>query len=271
MGKTLLTFGKNNWKILFFVLLFIGLLIYGLIIVYSIVNDYNPNAHPKNGLSDFEPENIGYYKINPETILTSLDRGETNLFSPQIATSSAPMVKATISWRQSDYLLITNAVFQSVWKETFNSWSLLSMVFETTCHDNPDGFESGDIHFFKESDEENYTTREVIITPQHENISWGGNREFPRLNSAWKSIDLIQLKITAEDALRIAEDNGGRSFRLDAKNKCNIGMILNMNAYDDWNVGYQGYDGLSNFLIQIDPYTGKVISSKKSNPEGGSN
>ena len=271
MQKAFLMFGKNNKGVLFFILLIAGILCLGIISVYSVSNVYNPNVYPKNGLSDFEPENIGYYKINPETILASLNRGESNIFAPEIATLSAPMRNITFSWYQLDYLLITNALFQSVWKESFNSWSLLSMVFETTCQDNPDGFESGDIHFFKESGEKNYTTREIIITPQYENVSWGGEREFPRPNSAWKSIDLGQLKISAEDALRIAEDNGGRSFRLDAKNKCNIGMILNMDAYDGWKVDYQGYDGLSNFVIQIDPYTGKVISSKKSILEGGSN
>ncbi len=256
---------KRTALILAFLILIIGTICFGAIYVWSnSLNDYNPHDYPRNGLSDFDPAHTGYYKIDPDTILASLDRGETDVFAPEPATPPAPIFNSTISWHQSDYLKITNAAFQSVWKETFASWSLLSMVFDTSCRDDPDGFESGDIHFFK-ADETNYTTREVLITPQDEDVSWGGGglgSGFSRPSSGWKSIDLIGLKITADDALEIADDHGGKSFRLAKKNQCSLIAALNMDAYDSWQVEYFGNDGLSHFKIAIDPYTGNVISSK---------
>ncbi len=256
---------KRTALIFVLLILIIGALCCGAIYVWSNSLNYNPHDYPRNGLSDFDPEHTGYYKINPETILASLSRGETDVFIPEPATPSAPVFNSTISWHQSDYLKITNAVFQSVWKETFDSWSLLSMVFKIACQDNPDGFESGDIHFFKADGESDYTTREVLITPQYGDVSWGGGglgSDFSRPSSGWKSIDVSRLKITADDALKIADDNGGKSFRSAKENQCRIAMILQLESDAGWGVIYVGYDGSSNFNIEIDPYTGKVISSK---------
>lgn len=256
---------KRTTLILVLVILIISTLFSGAIYVWSNSLNYNPHEYPRNGLSDFYPDYIGYYKINPETILASLDRGETTVFTPEVATPSAPVLNATVSWHQSDYLNIVNTVFQFTWKEKFDSWSLLSMVFDTTCRDNPNGFESADIHFFKTKDESNYTTREVIVTPQYEYISWGGGGEgadFPRPSPGWVSIDLSRLKITADDALSMAEEGGGKSFRLAQANQCHIFMILGSDAGTGWDIEYEGNDGYSNFVIHIDPYTGKVISSR---------
>ena len=164
---------KRTALIIALLILIIAALCYGAFQLWVDSLSWNPHDYPRNGLSDFG-DDTGYYKINPETILASLGRGETDAFAPEPATPSAPIFNSTISWHQSDYLNITNAVFQSVWKETFNSWSLLNMEFDTTCRDNPNGFEDSDIHFFKADGESNYTTREVLITPQDEDVSWGG-------------------------------------------------------------------------------------------------
>jgi hypothetical protein len=256
---------KKNRTTTIFALLIIIIAICSVIYV-SISNSFEDqiNRYPKNFLSDFDSYDTGRYKIDPETILASLDRGETGVFALELATPVAPVFDTTISWHQSDYLKITNAVYQLVWKETFDSWSLLGMVFETTCRDNPNGFESGDIHFFKAvkvNGETQYTTREVLITPLNGDLSWGGGANFPHPIFGWKSIDLSRLKITAEDALRIAEDNGGKSFCLSKQNGCSLSLILEPLAYDGWSVEYEyvGNNGLSFFNIHIDPYTGKVI------------
>ena len=253
---------KRNRKVIIITFLIVGLLCFGISYLYGNSLNYGPFLYPKNGLADFYPDHIGYYKINPETIIASLDRGEINVFAPESATPAAPIFDTSFSWHQSDYLKITNAVFQAVWNETINSWSLWNMIFDTTCQDNPGGFESGDIHFFKADGESDYTTREVLITPQYGNVSWGGGMYFQRPRSGWKSIDLNRLTVTADDALRIAEENGGKSFRLTKQNQCSISLILNIDAYDGWRVTYQGNDDLSIFKVQIDPYTGKVITSK---------
>jgi hypothetical protein len=246
---------RNNVGITITFLIVVGLcsiLIYN----YSKSLDYNPYSYPKNGLADFYPDKIGYYKINPDTILVSLDRGKTDVFVQEFAIPIAPLLETSVSWSQSDYLKITNAVFQSAWKETFDHWNLLSMIFQSACQDNPNGFETSDIHFFKPVEEtSDYTTREVLINPKYGLVSFGGGVDFPYQRSGWKSINLNSLLITADKALKIAEENGGEHFRLAAQNECSISLILNLEADDNWNVEYQKNDGLSNWKIQINPFT----------------
>ena len=223
---------------------------------------------PKNGLSDFFPDHIKYYKFDPTTILASLESGTTDVFVPETATPEAPVFDMSFSWGQSDYLEVANALYQHEWNETFDSWSLLSMIFETTCRDELDGFDSGDIHFFKiveTGSETRYTTREVYITPQYGNLSLGAggqNADFLSRKPDWKSIDLNELAVSAEDAIRIAEANGGMSYRYYKHNECDIGMILNIGAYGGWYVWYEGIGDYSNFFIQIDPYKGRILESR---------
>jgi len=69
---------------------------------------------------------------------------------------------------------------------------------------------------------------------------------------------LSRLKITADDALKIADDNGGKSFRLASANQCQISMILAPDSDTGWDIGFDDNHG-RNFNIHIDPYTGKVI------------
>lgn len=255
---------KRKRTTLILTLLILGLACGG-IFVLSNLFDRQVNDYPKNFLSDFDSYETGHYTINPMKILASLKRGETDVFTPELATPVAPVFNTAISWHQSDYFGIANAVYLRVWKETSDNWSLLGMVFQMTCRNNPDGFELGDIHFFKSitiNDKKQFTTREVLITPRYGDLSWGGGATFPQPIFGWKSIDLAKLKITAEDALRIAENNGGQAFRLSKQNGCNISLILEPVAYDGWNVEYGGNDGLSSFNIQVDSDTGKVISSK---------
>ena len=85
----------------------------------------------------------GYYTIDPEAILTSLDRVETQVFTPEISSPENPIFEKYFSWRQSDYTKITAALHQFVWGEGLNDWKLYNMYFGTPCHDNLGGFELG--------------------------------------------------------------------------------------------------------------------------------
>jgi hypothetical protein len=223
--------------------------------------DDQVNRYPKIGLSDFD--NIGRYRINPETILASLDRGETNVFMPESATPESPVLETAVSWRQSDYLEIADALHQFVWKETLDSWNLYNIELDAVCQDNPNGFGVGDLVFFKsarDNGETKYSTRELLITPQYGDVSWGGGANFPYPIFGWKSINLSLFKVTAEDALKIAEENGGRIARLSVQNECRIVVSMNSNAYTGWRVIYfPNSGGLRIFEKQIDPYTGRVI------------
>jgi len=72
-----------------------------------------------------------------------------------------------------------------------------------------------------------------------------------------------KFKVNAEDAVQIAEENGGREFRKAVSNSCSIVVALNPNPVDNgWLVAYFSNNGAVNYIININPYTGSYKISK---------
>lgn len=207
------------------------------------------------GLSDYLDR--ADYGIDPTTILSDLNQGKTDVFSSipttPVASNSSP--SGSFPWSQSDYLRIASALNKFVWKDDFSDWYLYSLVFARRCQDNPVGFDAADITYYKEVDQ-GYTTREINIYPLDRGVSWGGSSEFPRPLLGWKSINGTQFKVTADDALQLAEKRGGKDARVKANNSCAIHLLLKPNGdISDWLVFYDNAGSII-FEITIDPYTG---------------
>ncbi len=234
-----------------------------LVSVYVYV--YQPFWHGnKRPLSLSYYENTGLFMINPETILTSLENGNTDAFQPDIRTwddvySEPILYDQLISWSQSDNLKIVHALDDFIWKDSLDEWNFYAMYFNVDCQDNFIGFPGGGFVYLKVNFEKGKivdTWREVYIDPEYGFVAWGDEEKYPHPFLGRNSIDLSQVKITAEDAIRIAEENGGKEARLGLQNRCSIHLYLRPQSYDGWVVDY-GYS--SGFKILIDPYTGKVI------------
>jgi hypothetical protein len=218
--------------------------------------------HPA-GLGSYSE--IGYYTFDSETIFTSLNQGEIDLFQTMSAPADDNLFPSgSFSWRQTDYLKIANALNQFVRKDTLDNWEVYSMFFYRDCGDNPIGFDRAHITYFKTAGKQ-YTAREMDIYPLAKEADWGGNTDFPRpFLFGWKRIDLEKLKITADDALQMAETNGGKDARLAAKNECRIYVSLAPNTHDDsWDVDYIGASHI--FQMIVDPYSGayEILFPKK--------
>lgn len=212
------------------------------------------------GVSDFRDGD--FYQMDSQTILASLDGGETNVFTPVAANSQAPIFEEPISWQQSDFLKVARGLNQFIWKEPLSGWKLYSMNFSAACQDDPIGFSEGDFYYFKTVFRDNgkirYSTQDYSISPQTGAVSWAGGANFPHPPLGWASIRLSQIKVTAEDALRIAEENGGRETRLLAQNKCRMHMGL-LSGDAVWQVFiYQDDTGSTLFRMKIDTRTGRI-------------
>lgn len=210
----------------------------------------------------------GDYEINPSTILADLDRGETNLFTPILATPESPVAgtSGSFTWRQIDFLKVANALDQFVWKEPIENWNLYSMQFKRECQNNPEGFDSAEFTFYRTIEvngNQVYTAHGIGIYPLFDMVSWGGDTNFPHpLIFGWESIDLKKVNITADDALQIAEQSGGQNARSKANNVCRIFLTFSTNS---WYVLYYSGDTASSlFSVRIDAGTGKykVLSVK---------
>ncbi len=238
-------------------LIIIFIILLGSIFIYQLVNSIlRTDAGRPTGLY----ENEISYEIDPETILTSLKNGETNIFTKIPATPEAysPLESGSFSWSQTDYLTIANAFHNFVWKEDLQNWNLYNAEFLIEqCQNNFSGFDYAHFDYFQRQDK-TYLVHGITITPLYGEITSGEtNYDY---TSRWKSIDLTKIKISADDALLLAEKYGGEQARLSVgNNDCRIRLILAPYVLDrdwGWSVFYFKHNSKV-FDMSINPYTGK--------------
>lgn len=208
--------------------------------------------------TDFQK--TGSYTIDSETILKSLANGQRDIFVPFAAAPEAPVSQNKLMWRQVDYLQVANAVFELQWREPASTWNLFRMLLDSEC-DIPIGFSHVIITYFKAFWVQQtliYKARQVEIWPQYSRVDWGGDLySYPHPIFGWQKIDLQKLKFTADDALRMAEANGGEAERLAEHKRCELYLVLY--GGEQWNVYYELLaTGLNSLHISVDPYTGSV-------------
>jgi hypothetical protein len=213
------------------------------------------------GLGEYN--DIRHFSFEPETILAAVERNEGKLFLPMPDYAQDNIFPlGTFQWTQQNYLKIALAVNKTAGQDTLEDWNLFSMIFEKNCSNNPSGFDNSEFTYFRvEGDKISW--REISIYPLAKEANWGGNTRYSRpFLSRFTGIDLGTLKTTADDALQIAELNGGQQNRTAAKNNCNIFMGLSTVSHNgEWDVDYNN-PGSNLFEILINPYSGeyKVIS-----------
>jgi hypothetical protein len=126
------------------------------------------------------------------------------------------------------------------------------------------GFDYGEITYFKTYNvnwRRGYTTRHIEIDPYFGIVRWGSDESYPQpiLFYKWNDIDLLASTITAEEAIKIANINGGEIARLKEENNCYINLRTPASFRsnnDNWSI-----DIISNqliFKVYIDPYTGRI-------------
>jgi hypothetical protein len=245
--------------------LVLTLLIVGCPFVYVVFFFRDTSEFP---YSSWQPEK-GVFLIDSKTILDLLSKGETNVFTPsakQGSDFSAIISDGVMNWSQRDFLMIADAVNQKVWGDSLNDWKLYRMDFSTDCHINPNGFEEGRIVFFKADVNKinKYVIREFLIKPKYGYVEWGGGARASRPLFGWKSVNTNRF-ISADDALKIAEVNGGKDTRIRSSNNCGILLDLVPETSEEWSIDYL-VDGLPEFGITINPSSGEII--KKWHPDG---
>ena len=248
---------KHNRRVMIAIAIFLTFL--GGLYIYVFDPFAQESRYLPVGINDFRDRS--FYEINPKTILASLDLGETDVFTPAASIPQTPLPETSVSWQQADFVKVARALNQSIWEEPLSNWRLYSMHFSTDCQDNPSGFTGADLYYFKTVFRDNgkikYTTQNFFISTKYGAMRWAGGSKFPHPLFPWENIRLSRVQITAEDALTIAEENGGRETRLLVENKCRIHVRL---ASDQaWQILiYQNDTDSSLFRMEIDPETGKI-------------
>jgi hypothetical protein len=205
------------------------------------------------------------YSFSPDTILTSLEQGNSNVFSPMLSTSeaTASTPEKSVQWSQDDFYRVAQAIHAQSWGEALGTENLYYMSFDMACSDVDSGaFREA---FFKSyklvpaDKEEKRIEHWITIRPQSGLIEIDALEYNPNLH-IMKPIDLAQYKITADEGLRLAEMNGGREARLEIRNDCEISAFSPSVNGVVWEIFYVNYpEEIVNtlFRIAVDPITGK--------------
>ena len=217
--------------------------------------------------STYTYRDSGYYEIDPESILDSLNRGETKVFTPFFGDPDRdePYYESA-AWSQSDFLQVANSLSQETWNEPLDleNWHVIDFDFDGGCEDVPRGFHTFQIVYYRDDGisnfERHYETRLIEMILWQGLIRWGGGYTYSvPLLLWWNDIDINRFETTADDALEVAESKGGLAVRQGVNNSCRIlvsatngGDLFPPYQSDKWLVGYDG----ANYHLYINPFTG---------------
>ena len=200
-----------------------------------------------NELEDLRQPNImgsyffkwGYFNIDPATILLSMENGGANVFTPlseEDALDREALTDLPIYWMQSDFLKIASALGQYVWDDPMDlkEWSVYTIDFTGSCGD-PIGFDSAGITYFK-TEGITYVTRLIEIEPYFGWARWGDEGIYPQpILQKWHGVELLRAKITADDALRIVNEDVMARFQI-IDNVCGVTVDSSLDYPKNWDL-----------------------------------
>jgi hypothetical protein len=240
-------------------LVFAGTLIFMAVFMIGLMGNQRDYQNPTYF---WNYHHAGYYEIVPDSILESIDRGDDGVFVPLLDDpNQVKDLNNKISWNQSDYLKVIDALSRVVWNEPLDleKWQVNYIYFQTGCMNDLHGFRELDIVYFKYSGIKEwkriYSSRIVGISPWKGVVRWGDAVFAAPIVSPWRHVNLPQFSITADRAFQVAEENGGIDTRLRNGNSCGISVKAPFNGLDDsWSVDY--HSGVD-FTVIVNPYSGK--------------
>ena len=243
------------------------------VVSYSRYLDYKHNwyipDYPTEGLN-----NEVFYIIDPNTILTSIDLDERDVFrsAPDASHENVPALwpAGSFAWDQYDFIKVANALHQFIWKEPLDNWQLIRSSFlMDQCQDISGRFDYASMLFYQRQGDK-YVVHGLRVDLLYGQVEAGDNNY--HYTSKWENLDLGNLTVNSADlALLLADGHGGREARLAVKGECSrVDLFFApwvyeydfwskpFNRYEwGWRINY--YDKAENviFEIIIDSFTGK--------------
>lgn len=232
---------KKRLLLLLFLLLGVPTLLFGIYVIVILV-DLTFNEPARNAP---DPISFGSFNIiesstiDPATILSSLNDDGQNVFSFKPGRPKDPPFVTSVEWRQVDFVNLATSIFHVAWKESVNDWKFYKMEYWTECN-HPDGFFGGEFYFYSEtSNNKEYSMRGILMEPEYGYVAWGGDAYYYRPLFGWKSINLEEMTVTAEEALHRAEASGGLEAR-QSWETCQVSVVMWPESFGryDWRVYY---------------------------------
>ncbi len=206
------------------------------------------------------------YRFNAEEVL-STRTGMSNLFTQIPFPEQFPdFPGTTVLWKQEEYLKIVDLFMKEVLQENRSTWELKSMGGTRFCNDIGIGLPNFGIDLQKSIilSEFNYRVElDISLSPLTERVIVH-RREYAPDEGGERTIDWADIKIPAEHALLIADENGGAVVRRALNAQCRIVIGLKAGVLgNDWRIRYEPIDQPSVFEIAVDEKTGKYRILRK--------
>jgi len=206
----------------------------------------------------------GYFTISPDTIIEDLLEGKEGVFIPRESSPfvSYPELGNPVQWSIQEYIFIAQSVNELIWGNSLTNWELNMVRGDWHCEYYYSGPQSAEFRLFRigGNNEKSRYVSTIEIIPRRSLVTWHKEEHFPVILN-WKNIDMNKIDISMEEAVEIAEKNGGYEARTNVKNECSITAILNPESpiYHGWIVSYRKDYGERFELYHINPKTGKII------------
>lgn len=228
----------------------------GMILCCQIVLHLGSESFSREKLIDASEE---VYRFNPQTILTSNASNE-NIFVQIPFPEEFPEPSPTaIFWQQKEYLQVTDVFMEYILHDTRTTWRVSRISSARWCSDPP-SLSRLTITMQKKvlQLEENHRMEALVnIMPQIGIIKLL-KQEYAPDEGGDRTINWNDIVIPAEQALLIAEQNGGAVVRQALGNQCRITISLTAGIQkNDWWIYYEPLNKPSVFEIAIDEKTGK--------------
>lgn len=247
---------KSNVKRVSFV---IGLIIVILMIFYVGTILLRINA-PYNHFSVAANYNESkHYLIKPDTILEEVSLGKSDVFSPLVDNQMLDdQSDKNYIWTQSDFFSVASVLDRYAWHNTQEKWLVSNILFRGNCTSPDLGFDTFSVWYFYLVDTREYKPRKVGIFLQINEVEAGEHTASPIPLFGIEGFYINDLEVAADEALRIADENGGIRTRLQIENKCNIFAAIN-SIKEGWQIIYYSNESLAKiFEASVDAITGDV-------------
>jgi hypothetical protein len=216
-------------------------------------------------LFDVEKSDTHYtYSIDSNSILVQLNRSEINydsvfILEPGSVSNSPLFGRTNVKWELDDYYSIAQAVHHFEWGDNLSDWDLVDEVVYYDCT----GIEDGAVGIFYRYSKvmgNSYYLSSMTINP-NSNILRTRHTEYSLRISEWDIID-VERTLTADEALKIAEESGGKDECINENNLCSIEVFYDWSPSHNlmWAIRYDSNDSGYFAKYYIDAYTGETES-----------
>jgi hypothetical protein len=260
-------------KLILGFLMLCGLAVFGLYLFA--INHIFGQENQRDPFHNEPLSSIKYYDIDPDTIISEIEDGNTEVFQYYEERDIYPdHPSGNFVWSSEDYFAIARAHHFFLTGETADgAWKVFAPGDFTIdqCSDNMQGFDSATIIFYKR-EAQSFPVTYIEIRPLRELIA-SANVEYERIqHETWIDQILdnpddsymealsIDGKINAERALQIAEEVGGAELRRKRNNDCSIWITY---STDDWKVYYSWGAGVTGLTVDINANDGTYEIERK--------